>query len=297
MRNGIVNTEQLENYKGFKVALRTLCNDAPPSSPFHTAEVEELDQRHGYGYALRHALRRCVQTPYVIVIQHDRTFMRTCPILETLKAMWCHRNIKYVGMSMRSNLFYRDIFLAKYGRRFCDEMAACTLRPPELALDASKYGPDSESTRSIDHGWSVKLQENIATLAESYKNTMQNQEYLEWKRNHPLPDGKWQLSLTPTFFWYDNTHICETEHYRDFVFNPQYKMVVRGGFVEDRLSPVIKKTVERLGLSEGHARFGCYLLDDHSGLFFTGHLDGGAYLTKAQKDAIALTRKSTHNGN
>jgi hypothetical protein len=150
MRNGIVNSQQLENYNGFKAALRTLCANAPPDSPFHTAEVEELEERHGYGFALRFALRERIQTPFVIVIQHDRTFMRTCPIYETLRTMWHHRNIKYVGMSMRSNLVYRDIFLAKYGKTFGDEMAACTLRPPELALDASQYGPDSASIHSME---------------------------------------------------------------------------------------------------------------------------------------------------
>ena len=64
-------------------------------------------------------------------------------------------------------------------------------------------------------------------------------------------------------------------------------MVARGGFVEDKLSPVIKRTTERLGLMEGHSRFGCYILDDHSGFYFTGHLDGGSYVTDKEKSALA----------
>lgn len=92
-------------------------------------------------------------------------------------------------------------------------------------------------------------------------------------------DGFHQLSLTPTLFWYDNTHIVRTSHYRDFIFNPVYKMVARGGFVEDKLSPIMKRSCERLGLKDGHAKFGCYILDDHSGDVFTGHLDGGSYNT------------------
>ncbi len=54
-------------------------------------------------------------------------------------------------------------------------------------------------------------------------------------------------------------------------------MVARGGFVEDKLSPCLIRSCERLGLRAGHAKFGCYLLDDHSGVVFTGHLDGGTY--------------------
>jgi hypothetical protein len=117
-------------------------------------------------------------------------------------------------------------------------------------------------------------------------------DHQDWLASNPIPSAKAQLSLIPTFFWYDNVHICDTAHYRDFVFHPTYKMVVRGGFVEDKLSPVIKQAVERMGLVQGHARFGCFLLDDHSGMFFTGHLDGGSYLTK-DKRLVFQQRPST----
>jgi hypothetical protein len=299
MRNGIVNNEQSNNYVEFKSNLRRLCQDALPDSPFSRAEVEELEERQGYGFALRHALRHCnICTPYVIVIQHDRTFMRPTPIKDVVRTMWRHSNIKYVGMSMRSNLLYRDIFISQYGKVYMDDMAECTLRPSELALDSNLFGPDSESTRQMDYGDNPNLRrQNMMTLAETYRGSQQYLDHVAWmeankNRENSSSTATCQLSLTPTFFWYDNVHICETDHYRDFVYNPKYKMVVRGGFVEDKLSPVIKKTVERLGsLKDGHGRFGCYLLDDHSGLFFTGHLDGGSYLTKEGKEKLLAQTK------
>lgn len=298
MRNGIVDENQFDNYVEFKKNLRYLCQDALPDSPFFRSSVEELDERQGYGFALRHGLRELVKTPYVIVIQHDRTFMRPTPIVETVRAMWRHSNIKYVGMSMRSNLLYRDLFISQYGRSFMDEMASCILRPPELAVDPSMYGPESNSARRMDYGDNVKLRDNIAALMETYRGSQQYADHLEWMQTIGEKDSsKNQLSLTPTFFWYDNVHICETQHYRDFIFNPRFKMVVRGGFVEDKLSPVIKKTVERLGLTEGHARFGCFLLDDHSGMFFTGHLDGGSYLTWEGKQEWLSKRSSNDHAN
>ena len=87
-------------------------------------------------------------------------------------------------------------------------------------------------------------------------------------------------------------HLCETEHYRDFCFEHKYKMVKRGGFVEDKLSPVLTGTLERLGLKEGHARFGCFILDDHSGQFFTGHIDGGAYVSEAMREELYTKKKN-----
>jgi len=154
------------------------------------------------------------------------------------------------------------------------------------------YGPNSQSTKNMDYAGRKKLKDNIRALMETYRASQQNIDNLEWVKANPPQLGKWQLSLTPTFFWYDNVHICETLHYRDFVFDPNLKMVVKGGFVEDKLSPVIKKSVERLGLKRGHARFGCFLLDDHSGMFFTGHLDGGSYLTVAEKLALSSAKRN-----
>eukprot|EP00536_Pseudo-nitzschia_multiseries_P006275 jgi/Psemu1/239268/estExt_Genewise1.C_1300102 len=290
MRNGIVTVDQNKNYSAFKQNLKQLCQELDESSiksPFNRTTVHELDVRQGYGFALRHALRECVDTPYVIVIQHDRTFMRPTPIAETVRAMWYNSNIKYVGMSMRSNLMMRDQFLGQYGGSYADEMLECILRPPELLLDASKYGPNSESTENVDYGdKGEKLRENLLALAETYRGSQQHLDNVEWLKASEVPNDKCQLSLTPTLFWYDNVHVCETRHYRDFVFDPGYKMVVKGGFVEDKLSPVIKRTAERLGLKEGHSRFGCFLLDDHSGMFFTGHLDGGSYMTPQQKQEL-----------
>jgi len=298
MRNGIVTADQNKNYFVFKQNLKQLCQEHGESSilsPFNRTTVHELDIRQGYGFALRHALRECVDTPYVIVIQHDRTFMRPTPVAETVRTMWYNSNIKYVGMSMRSNLMMRDQFIGQYGACYSDEMLDCILRPPELLLDANKFGPNSESTENVDYGdKGGKLRENLLALEETYRKSQQHLDNIEWLKASPVPEDKCQLSLTPTLFWYDNVHICETSHYRDFIFDPYLKMVVKGGFVEDKLSPVIKRTVERLGLKEGHSRFGCFLLDDHSGIFFTGHLDGGNYLTPQQKQEVIDNHRVTN---
>lgn len=285
LRSGIATATQAENYDEFKKNVKSLCEYATPDSPFWNTSVEELQERHGYGFALRHALFHCVKTPYVCVIQHDRTFMRPTPLREALHAMWNHSIVKYIGMSMRSNLMYHDIFRSKYGKTASDDLKGLVLHPPELALDADVYGPEGSSCKELQC-LSENARKSTAQLFQTYMKSAQCLEEQEWVSRNPLPAGKHQLTLTPTLFWYDNTHVCETAHYRDFVFDLKYKMVARGAFVED-MSPNIAKSVERLGLAEGHARFGCYLLDDHSGTFFTGHLDGGSYLTKKEKEQFS----------
>ena len=300
MRNGIVNQEQAENYRQLKQNLHNLCSAARASSDnqnnvFRTATIVELEERCGFGFALRHAVRNCVNTPFVCVVLHDRTFMRPTPVSETVTAMWRHANIKYVGFSMRSNLMYKDIFLSKYSMQQAQqqEWNDIVLHVPELRLPASEYGPDSASSRAMVMR-NADRETSVAAMAESYKGSHQaavaavRQNDIHTNDTCPMQ----QISLTPTLFWYDNMHICDTAHYRDFVFHDQYKMVSRGGFVEEQLSPNIVRTVERMGLREGHSRFGCYLLDDHSGRYFTGHLDGGSYVTSEQRQqVIAMQRQ------
>jgi hypothetical protein len=285
LRNGIATVDQAKNYIEFKLRLRKLCDEAAASStqsknPFRNTCVVELEDRHGYGFALRHALHHSVNTPYVCVIQHDRTFMRPTPVTEVVSAMRNdpEQRIKYVGLTMRSNLMYYDIFGGKYGRRAVDEFKTMILRPKELCIGENAYGMDGSSARNMI-GYDRRRQA-VEALKETYRGSHQFITHNEWvQSSHPLQrdDGYHQLSLTPTLFWYDNTHIVQTSHYRDFIFNPHYKMVARGGFVEDKLSPCIIRSCERLGLRAGHSKFGCYLLDDHSGAVFTGHLDGGTY--------------------
>jgi hypothetical protein len=287
MRNGIVTPTQMEHYHQFKQNLKHACEVADADSLFGHTQVVELDTRHGYGFALRHALTHCVSTRFVCVIQHDRTFMRPTPMYQALHSMWRHANIKYIGMSMRSNLLYRDLFRSKYGPDAATELGKLILRPPELVVDAKLYGPDSQSFQHMLHAddLSDQVRDSNQTLLETYHAHAQRWAEVDSKKYINSP-GQHQMILMPTLYWYDNTHLAETAHYRDFIYDPRYKMVARGGFVEDKLSPVLVKTVERFGLAEGHARFGCFLLDDCSGLFFTGHLDGGSYLTDEQRQAM-----------
>ncbi|GKY94243.1 hypothetical protein MPSEU_000390100 [Mayamaea pseudoterrestris] len=280
MRSGIVTPEQAEKYHQFKVNLKDRCAKAPADSPFYNTVVEELEERHGFAYALRHVVRSMVDTEYICVIQHDRTFMRSTPIEETLRAMWNNPGVKYVGCSMRSNLFYKDIFYSKYGRSYSQDYANMTLHPTELLFDSALYGPESESCQQALVA-NPQLKDNLLALAEKYRETFQ---YLDQRAQGVCHDrGQHQMTLSPTLFWYDNIHLASTQHYNEFIFNSSYKMVTRGGFVEEGVFPVLKKTLDRLGLVKGHERFGCYLLDDHSGFFFTGHLDGGSYIQEEMR--------------
>ena len=95
--------------------------------------------------------------------------------------------------------------------------------------------------------------------------------------------------MIPTAFWYDNVHVARTEHYRDFIFDKERKYVAKGGFVEDKLSPAIMKDIKQDGVEAGWGKFGSFLLDDHAGVAFTGHLDGGSFMTEEEREGSRHT--------
>ena len=145
----------------------------------------------------------------------------------------------------------------------------------------------------------LNKQLQIAENDEDDNGTIDNDDSANSTINNHQHDctNRQQLSLTPTLFWYDNVHICETEHYRSFIFDKSKRMVAKGGFVEDKLSPVIVSNVERYGLRDGHSDFGCYLVDDHTGYFYTGHLDGGSYMSPDDRKEMVFENGYNANMN
>ena len=286
MRSGIVSADQAENYGLYKRRIReAIERDAGVvGAPFFNTTILELQERQGYGFALRAAVA-AVDTKYVCVIQHDRCFMRESPMEEAVRAMDADEKVKYVGMLMRSNLNYKATITGRYGAEMEREIEGELRRPEELLLDGSKYC-NEEVAHELFSNFG-KCGEKYASLRKAYLSAPAYQDLLSAPKRS---DGKVQASLIPTLFWYDNVHIARTEHYRDFVFDPKLKLVAKGGFVEDKLSPAMVKTARKLGFKEGWGKFGCFLLDDHCGVSFTGHLDGGSYLTDEQRRGVVTSR-------
>ena len=277
MRSGIVDDAQEGNYAEYKKQLKQRCvDDADDQAlPFHNTRILDLPTRHGYGFALKASLS-LVETPYVIVIQHDRNFMRSTPVEEAVRVMEVDPTVKYVGMCMRSNLMYLEQFVGKYGRPMLDDLDREVKRPRELELEGGKYG-GSEAAEGVFRDYH-RVRDKYRLIRDNYRVSVPYVKYV--RDNDGRNDGRCQASLIPTVFWYDNVHVCRTEHYRNWVFDAGRKLVKRGGFVEDKLSPRIVEDVRREGFREGWGKYGCYLLDDHAGVAFTGHMDGGAWMTE-----------------
>lgn len=207
--------------------------------------------------------------------------MRLTPIKSIIDCMEVDSNVKYVGILMRSNLLYLEQFAGKYGVKQLKLNQGLAKRPEELLLDPKIYGRNDAIAHELCGRYKQSVNDKYTVLLQNYKNSVPYKPFLTSSHDEM---GRAQASLIPTLFWYDNVHVARRSHYKDFVFDPKLKLVARGGFVEDKLSPALVKCVDNVGLESAIEKFGCYLFDDHCGVAFTGHLDGGSFLTEEQRE-------------
>lgn len=102
-RAGRVTAEAAEMYKQYIANLQALA--AEGDGEFARCEVIGLERRGGFGLAVKAALER-VATPFVMVVQHDRSFVQSFPVEAVLASMCADRSLKYVGLHTSSTVGY-----------------------------------------------------------------------------------------------------------------------------------------------------------------------------------------------
>ena len=110
-RSGQVTEEGGLAYEEFLTRLKKL----------NLGEIVRCSERQGFGFALKNALTR-VRTPYVIVVQHDRNFVREAPIVQVVKCL--EKNdawLKYVLLPTTTVLNYPRYVQSKYQLRIAPQ--------------------------------------------------------------------------------------------------------------------------------------------------------------------------------
>eukprot|EP00440_Ansanella_granifera_P059449 gb/GFBE01064436.1/.p1 GENE.gb/GFBE01064436.1/~~gb/GFBE01064436.1/.p1 ORF type:complete len:341 (+),score=48.35 gb/GFBE01064436.1/:1-1023(+) len=101
-RCGVVTPERAEAYEKYIQALECLAKFTDVPHWRHT-EILRLEERQGFGFAVKAALE-LVQTPYVCIMQHDRTFMRPFHhVVSLIRAMSSDKRLKMIGLPTTTN--------------------------------------------------------------------------------------------------------------------------------------------------------------------------------------------------
>jgi hypothetical protein len=125
-RRGVILPDQVERYKEFRQNLKNLYEDSCSSDSDGTTkrkvqpprrrhvQVLELQEHCGFSFAVKHALEP-VKTPYVMVVQHDHSFVRNFDLKGCVQTLELHPdNVKYIGLLSTSTLNYPRVVQSKY---------------------------------------------------------------------------------------------------------------------------------------------------------------------------------------
>ena len=100
-RAGVIEPEEEARYAEYRARLAILART--PGSVVCGAELLCLPCKHGFPMALRRGLQH-VRTPFVLVVQHDRTFVRPTNVRPVLRAMTTDPRLRYVGFPTSTTL-------------------------------------------------------------------------------------------------------------------------------------------------------------------------------------------------
>lgn len=105
-KKGFARASDIERYEQFVKRVQAFCKEG--SSMWTNTSCIVLESRHGFGHSVGVALNH-VCTPFVLVVQHDRCFVRSVPLPKVIEVMETHpEEIKYVGFPVNNRSTYRE---------------------------------------------------------------------------------------------------------------------------------------------------------------------------------------------
>ena len=110
-RSGRVDPPSAARYIDYKRKIEDLCEAT--TGVWSRCEALFLDRRYGFGFAVREALKSC-ETEFVLVVQHDRSFMRYVDIDSVVLAMDEKPQMAFVGFHTSSTINYKERMESKY---------------------------------------------------------------------------------------------------------------------------------------------------------------------------------------
>eukprot|EP00038_Savillea_parva_P012738 m.206635 g.206635 ORF g.206635 m.206635 type:complete len:446 (+) comp23430_c0_seq1:51-1388(+) len=150
-RSGVVTSDKLRDYHGYIDRLADLTRKG--EGAFANTTLTRLTRRRGFGGAVKAALTR-VDTPFVLIVQHDRSFVASFPLADALAAMEQEPAVKYLGLPTTSNINYEHKVKSRYHIDLAPyALSVCGLRlMPMMAWLDSTHLATAEHYRSFVFG-------------------------------------------------------------------------------------------------------------------------------------------------
>lgn len=113
-KKGRVTQEHADSYEQYKRNLKKHISDNNPI--YKNVEILELPVRVGFGFALKEALP-IVTTKYLMIVQHDRSFIKSFDLQQILESMEINPQMRCVLLPLASTYNYRKRMDTKFGKK------------------------------------------------------------------------------------------------------------------------------------------------------------------------------------
>ena len=253
-RAGVVSAEDEERYRHYLHRIHHLTKTS--GSSLHGAELIALDERHGFAHALRRGLMR-VATPFVLVAQHDRSFVREMDVEHVVDVMEKANEAAVVAEEER----------AAAGAPTNERTASGGAEDASRARRINYVGFPTATTITHAHHVRSKYALQVRPIELPVP---------------PRPGRPPTLRLLPLLQFYDSMHVASTRWYLSRVFGRRrYVNMPRGGFIEDTLGQHMLAKMRGPEGVDAHVEFGTYMFQDDTGETKCGHIDGHDVLTES----------------
>jgi len=265
-RAGVVTREAEEKYKMYLRRVKILTETE--SSVLYGALLLRLDQRHGFAHALRRGLLR-VKTPFVLVAQHDRSFVRRVDLGKVIDAMALvntanpltrsHACMDPLEAHMESTrMETRHVEGVRPEDAAASERAASERAASERARNGSDsfrlnyVGFPTSTTLSHErhvlckYGLEVRpFEVKVRARPHACVNACANACACASKSDSSPRDAPSNvIALLPLLQFYDSMHVASTRWYLSRVFGRErYCVLPRGGFIEDTLGQLMLRQI------------------------------------------------------
>ena len=234
------------------------------------AEVLELSEHHGFGFAVCAALR-LVTTRLVCIVQHDRALLRRVPMSQLCEAMLSpslRDPVSYVLLPTRATADYPD--------KMRERLAQRGLKPPASSIEAHAL-PLPPST-----GWPDGAR--LLPCLTFYDSTHIATSAYYRDFIFPRADEATEAFSDPAAQAYLQSLPPEARE-RALVFGSPARLVTKGAFLEAELAPRQLEDVATLGVQSTVDKWRTWLLDDAAASPMVGHLNGAVARPWAELEA------------
>lgn len=275
-RSGVVTADAEAAYRHYLHRVRALTRN--PESSLYGAQLMALDERHGFAHALRRGLMR-VETPFVLVAQHDRSFVRATDVCGVVRAMRARNAEAEAEVRLDAN---GTVGTSSVGIEPTTSGSNGATSPTSRRVNYVGF-PTSTTITHAHHMRSkhaLELDPHKVTIPvppPDATNPGSNPSGDVHDDKNPR-----EIRLCPLVQFYDSMHVASTRWYLSRVFGVRrYCNMPRGGFIEDTLGQHMLAVVRGPEGLAAHADFGVFLYEDDTGETKCGHIDGHDPMTVA----------------